>query len=619
MKEIMEREYILIEQQTNKAGFKWYDWVLLIYRTIVFISVLYNVISKEELLSLPHWFTYLMIGLSYILPYLMLQRNRVSYALCEMFFLAALTPFFAKLDATAAGNFVSYAMMLGFYLDRPSRRWSIPIVIAILGVGPISVLREDFITYISILLSGLVFYGLGLMIHAFLHAREELQAKNEVIEMQNKTLTQYAKQVEQNTVLQERNRISGELQQSVSQTLAELILHMESLNHQVRDTPAEVNVNQLITNTRRGMQQIRDAIKQLEPLGVDLSLQQHLRLIVEDVQRVSSRTIKFSVKGEEPCLTNQVKLTFTRCIQELLTSSIQVGDAETLGVTLSFEGGAVEMRVEDDGMGSESERLEGGLTRVSEQMSLVKGEFILTSFLNKGMRAVCRVDNLEKQQEDMIKVLVVDENPLVRESIVTLLSLQTGIEVIGETGLVVEAMTMCKVKRPNVVLLDVRSDETEDFEGGLLTQQMKEISDSIKIIITTSQDNIDEAVNSIHAGAEGYISKNTPLRELMNKIRLVHMGETIISQSVAKQLILKSRSNASAMDQDQHLKWKQAYGLTDRETEVLRLLADGLKYKEISEKLFLAEGTVRNYISNIYSKLEVKDREEAVSKALPLR
>lgn len=608
---------ILIESLTNKTTFKWYDWAVLVYRTIVFISVSYNVMSIKDRLPLPDWFIFITIILSYFVPFVLLQRNRLSYTLSEMFFLAALTPVLAKWDATAAGNFVSYAMMLGFYLDRPSRRWSISLAIIILMAGPVTVIHDSFISYISIVISGFVFYGLGLMIHAFLHARQELQAKNEIIEMQYETLTQYAKQIEQNTVLQERNRISSELQQSISQTYSELIFQMETLNHQVRNLPAEESVSRLISDTRRGMQQIRDAIKQLQPLGVDMSLQQHIRLIIDDVQRVSSHIISFSLKGEEPLLSNQVKLTFVRCLQEMLTSAIQVGSAETLGVTLSFAGGMIEMQVEDDGKGNESERLESGLTRVSEQIVLMKGEFAITPFLNKGMRAICKLEAQDLRQEGSIKVVVVDDNPLFRESTVTLLSLQPDIEMMGETGLVMEALALCEEKCPDIVLLHVRSDEVDGFEGSRLTRQIKEISATIKIIITTSQDDIEQAVESIHAGAEGYINRHTPFRELMNKIRLVHMGETIVSQSLAKQLIMKLRNTDQV--QDQYMKWKQAYGLTDRETEVLRLLADGLKYKEISGKLFLAEGTVRNYISNIYSKLEVKDREEAMSKALPLR
>ncbi|MFD2444980.1 response regulator [Bacillus sp. CGMCC 1.16607] len=589
---------------------KWYDWTMLVLRTLVFISVLYNASVVQDQFSLPFWLIDVVVGLSYIIPFLLLQRNRIFYFWGEIFFLALLTPMFAQIDASTAGNYVSYCLMLGFYQERNSRRWRTSIIVTIIVLGPILVLFESPITYISILISAFVFYGLGFMLNALLHAKEEVQKKNELIEQQNKMLTQYSKQVEQNTILQERNRISTELQYSVSHTFAALILEMETLRNQLLGAKTDPLFQQLIDRTRLGLHQVREAIKHLEPLDIDLSIVEIIKRVIDDVQKETACTFAFSVKGEEPPLPKQAIYTFTRCLQELLNCSIQVGNAQTLGVTLHFFDDYLEIWVEDDGLGSEQERLEAGLTTVHEQMTLIKGEFSVTSFLNKGITAVCKAPIVKENNEGSIKVLVMDSNLHVRESLVTLLTLQSDIEVVGQTDHKDEANRICEEKRPNIILLDVKFKDTDIIA---FTQRLKRTYPLTRIMITTSKDDIDEAVELIHAGAEGYISKNTPIRELITKIQLVHMGETIISQTVAKQLILKTKSVDS--EKDQLEKWKKLYSLTDRETEVLKLLADGLKYKEISEQLFLAEGTVRNYISSIYSKLEVKDRDEAMEKA----
>lgn len=445
------------------------------------------------------------------------------------------------------------------------------------------------------------------MLNALLHAKEEVSKQKEIIEEQNKTLLQYSKQVEQNTVLQERNRISSELQHSVSRTFATLILQIESASSQLDDSDNKYLLRQMIGQARLGIQQVQDAVRQLEPLEIDLPLKDRVKRVVNDVLQETGRIILFSVKGSEPPLNKQTVYSFVRCLQELLTCSIHTGDAENIRVTLQYTDGFLELRLEDDGTGTEEERLNAGLTAVHEQMSLVKGEFSLTSFLGKGITAVCRAPWSKIKEEQTIRVLVADSHLLVRESLVTLLSMQNGIEVIGHTEERQEAVRLCQGQLPDVILLDAKMDIAEEVR---LTPQLNQACPSARIIIMTNRDDVNEAVESIHAGAEGYIGKTTPTEELATKIRLVHMGETIILQSVAKQLIWNTKT--SGEKQGKLEKWKRQYGLTDREIDVLKLLADGSKYKEISDKLFLAEGTVRNYISSIYSKLDVKGRNEAV-------
>jgi len=597
--------------EARTAKLEWQDWVMLIFRGIVLVSVLYNVSMVQEQLCIPFWVVDVGIGLSFIVPFLLLQRNRMLYLIGELFFILVLTPFLAPIDGTAAGNLVSYVLGVGFYHEASSRRWSIPVTAAVLLLAPIPVLLENPITYVSIVISGAVFYALGLMINAMLSAKKELQRKNETIELQNRTLKQYAKQVEQNTVLQERNRISTGLQVSVSHIFASLMVQLESFR-ELSSNQAEPQIRQLTEQIRHGLQQVREAVEQLEPLDIELSLIGSCQAIIDDFRKESGRNVLFTVKGEEPELSKQTVLTFTRCLQELLTCSVQTGHAQTVGVTLQFTDAELELRVEDDGTGSEKDRFEAGLTGLVEPLSLLKGECAVTSFLNKGMTAVCKAPITKEREKQKIKVLIVESNPLIRESLLTLLQLHDAMEIVGHASSGTSALQICKEKKPDVILLDVTVDHEDT--GFHLTCQMKQIFPETRIMIMANEDHIDEAVASIDAGAEGYIGKSSSLQDLAAKIQLLHMGETIISPSVAKQLISRSRSTDA--EKHQHEGWKQKYGLTDREAEVLQLLAEGLKYKDISERLFLAEGTVRNYISSIYSKLEVKDRDEAMRKAI---
>jgi two-component system, NarL family, sensor histidine kinase FusK len=361
----------------------------------------------------------------------------------------------------------------------------------------------------------------------------------------------------------------------------------------------------LIESTYHGLTEVRDALHQLEGLDVDIPLKETMMSIVDNVRKTSHVKLEYMIKGDEKPLSKQAMLTLSRCLQEMLMNALKIGQAQMMVVTLSFEAAHLELRVEDDGIGSENERMADGLSKLTEQLAVLRGEFTLSSFLNKGHTALCKIPYIIDSKEDVLKVMIADANPFVRESLVNLLELQSSLQVIGKAGDTEEAIRLCAEKHPDVIMLDANMEKIH------LTQRLKQVHPSVKIIILTSDDVVEEAVEAIDAGAEGYISKQTSMRELITKIRLVYMGETIISQNVAKQLIaqMKNPSDHAKIHQE---KWQQEYGLTEREVEVLQYLAEGLKYKEISELLHLAGGTVRNYISNIYSKLEVNNRKQAV-------
>ncbi|RIX51443.1 response regulator [Paenibacillus nanensis] len=590
---------------------KWngYDWIMFIIRAIVFISVLYNVAVVKDDFQIPFWIIIVGIGLSYIVPFLLLLRNRTWYVAAELLFLLMLTPVFAPVDSTATGNFVTYTLMLGFYQSLAGNRWrSILAVAAVMAIGSLPSLWDSFVSYISILISAFVFYGLGIMFNALLCARNEIAEKNRIIEQQYRALEQYAAQVKHTAALQERNRISTELHHSVSHTFASLILHMETLQNR---PSGEADLQPLIEHTQRGMLEVRAALQQLEPLNVAVSLSEAAAPIIQEVGKRMSGKIELVVKGEEAPLSRPVIHAFTQCLHELLTSIAQAGQAHMVLVTLAYMAAHIEMRVEDDGAMSEEERWNAGMASVTEQMSVIGGAFDMHSFLNKGVTAVCRAAIKNEADQPSIRVLVADHSSLVRDSLVTLLSLQSDMEVIGHTDSSEDAIRLGLTMHPDVILLD---SSMKDSSGKPLTLSLKEATPQTRIMVMTSSDDVEEAYESIHAGAEGYLSKNTPLRELMAKLRLVHMGETMISHAMAKRFLRQTRSSDESAQQIES--WKQSYGITDREMEVLYCLADNLKYKEISEKLFLAEGTVRNYISSIYSKLQVKNRDEATSKAL---
>ncbi len=215
-----------------------------------------------------------------------------------------------------------------------------------------------------------------------------------------------------------------------------------------------------------------------------------------------------------------------------------------------------------------------------------------------------------------IKVLIVDDQELIRESLSIVLNMEEQLTVVGLAEDGNAAVNLCESVGPDVVLMDINMP---NMDGVTATKVIKEKWPQIKVMILTSYKDVDYVVSALANGAEGYLLKSLHPRSLASSIRLVHSGGTLITKEMAASLINnqvhKEEEVPSVHNEDRLQHLIQLYGLSEREVEVLKLLAKGLRNSDISERLFLSGGTVKNYISNIYAKLEVKGRREAANKA----
>lgn len=210
----------------------------------------------------------------------------------------------------------------------------------------------------------------------------------------------------------------------------------------------------------------------------------------------------------------------------------------------------------------------------------------------------------------MIKVMLVDDQNLVRKGVRSLLELAEDIEVIAEASDGSEAVAKVPEHGPDVVLLDMRMPGMNGVE---VLRQLNEAGTLPPTIILTTFDDEELVLAGIRNGAKGYLLKDVALDELVSAIKTVAEGGSIVKPAVTERL-LKGLENLetdfSALDRPDPL--------TDRETEILRLMAGGYSNKEIASSLCVAEGTVKNHVSNILSKLGVRDRTRAVLKAFEL-
>jgi two-component system, NarL family, response regulator DegU len=201
-----------------------------------------------------------------------------------------------------------------------------------------------------------------------------------------------------------------------------------------------------------------------------------------------------------------------------------------------------------------------------------------------------------------IRVLIAEDQTLMRQGLRTILDLNNGFAVVGEAENGRTAIERALALRPDVVLMDVQMPE---INGVAATAEITRALPATKVIILTTFDYDEYVFDAMKAGARGYMLKDLPATELLDNIRRIHAGESIVQPSVATRLIAEFSQRRSTPQQPSY------EPLSERELEVLRLLADGANNKAIASQLVLAEGTIKNYVSSILDKLHAANRTHA--------
>ncbi|WP_368498628.1 response regulator [Herbiconiux sp. A18JL235] len=204
-----------------------------------------------------------------------------------------------------------------------------------------------------------------------------------------------------------------------------------------------------------------------------------------------------------------------------------------------------------------------------------------------------------------IRVLVVDDHPIVRGGIVALLEQAPGIEVAGEASDGLAAVERAAELQPDVVLMDLR---LPGLDGSQATARIIAADPGIRVLVLTTYESDDHILDSIEAGASGYLLKAAPQEEIIAGVRGVADGQTVLAPSIATKLVQRMRDAPASPP-----------SLSPRELDVLRLVAQGRSNPEIGRTLFIGEATVKTHLQHVFEKLEVSDRTRAVTRAMELR
>jgi DNA-binding NarL/FixJ family response regulator len=202
----------------------------------------------------------------------------------------------------------------------------------------------------------------------------------------------------------------------------------------------------------------------------------------------------------------------------------------------------------------------------------------------------------------MIRLLIVDDHPIVREGLVTVLGDLPDVEVAGTAGSAAEAVAQAGRTRPDVVLLDL---ELPGADGAAAIPDLLRAAPDARVLVFTAYNTDDRVLGAVRAGARGYLLKGVPGEEIARAIRIVHGGGSYLEPQVAARVLAQVRSPSGG-----------GPVLTARETEVLRLLATGLPNKQIARSLGITERTVKFHVSSLLHKLGAESRTQAASIAL---
>ncbi|KQU21629.1 histidine kinase [Bacillus sp. Leaf75] len=587
--------------KTLKLWF-WYDWALLCIRFIIWLSLIFATIQQQDHLTVPLWIIILWEVVSFSVPWICLMFSYRYYLLTEIILFGGVCFYLTLLFPSAYLAFLMPTFMIAANSAHKSYRWSGPITIILF---PLLIAVFSKVTDLWVIIPHL---SLAFAMGSFFRLLAINYRQSETIRNQKHVLEQYVSQVERITLLEERNRLSKDLHDTMGHSYTSIIMGMETLRTELKTKGGEQQLDSLLQLARNSMEEVRLYLHQMDLSQESLPLPITLQQLTEEFKKHTKVNVRTRIIGEEYMVSKQLKMTLYRSLQESLTNAVRHGHSTEITVSLHFEPQQIRLDVQDNGCGAEEWKDGFGLTAMKERVSQSQGRVIVYSKKGEGTLISCVLPKQVQLSSEQIRLCIVDDQSFIRESLHTILDGQEDLQVVGMAEDGERAMELCERLKPDVVLMDL---EMPNLDGIHATKIIKEQWPDIRVLILSTFQNTKRAKEIIRNGADGYLLKSIDSRELADSIRLVYRGGTMINHDLFHRMWEENEEIGSFESKSDG----KEYGLTKRELEILELLSQGSRYKTIASKLYLSNGTVRNYASNLYEKLGVKNREEAVQKA----
>ncbi|WP_265939244.1 helix-turn-helix transcriptional regulator [Bacillus thuringiensis] len=587
--------------KTLKLWF-WYDWALLCIRFIVWLSLISTTIQQQDHLTVPLWIIILWEVVSFSVPWICLMFSYRYYLFTEIILFGGVCFYLTLLFPLAYLAFLMPTFMIAANSVHKSYRWSGPITIILF---PLLIAIFSKVTDLWVIILQL---SLAFAMGSFFRLLAINYRQSEIIRNQKHVLEQYVSQVERITLLEERDRLSKDLHDTMGHSYTSIIMGMETLRMELKSKEGEQQLDSLLQLARNSMEEVRLYLHQLDLSQESLPLATTLQQLTEEFKNHAKVNVRTRIIGEEYMVSKQSKMTLYRSLQESLTNAVRHGHSTEIIVSLHFEPQQIRLDVQDNGCGVEEWKDGFGLTAMKERVSQSQGRVIVYSKKGEGTLISCVLPKQVQLSNKQIRLCIVDDHSFIRESLHTILSGLEDLQVVGMAEDGEQALELCGRLKPDVVLMDL---EMPNLDGIHATKMIKKKWPDIRVLILSTFQNTERAKEIIRNGADGYVLKSIDSRELAESIRLVYRGGAMITHDLFHRMWEENKETGLFESRSDGIE----YGLTKRELEILELLSQGSRYKTIASTLYLSNGTVRNYASNLYEKLGVKNREEAVQKA----
>ncbi|PFO71102.1 hybrid sensor histidine kinase/response regulator transcription factor [Bacillus cereus] len=582
----------------------WYDWIMLGVRILISVSIAITTFDFQDSITLPLWIIILWEIIAFSVPWVALLFNYKYYLFTDILLYGGLCIYLTSLFPEAYNTFLISVFLIAANSKHLSYYWTAPITVFI-TTGIFYALAPSNNYWIMV-----TYYGLAYVMGFAFHLLIVNHKQNEAIRKQNAVLEQYMSQIERITLAEERNRLSSELHDTVGHAYTSIIMGMETLRTELATEMGIQRLDSLLEMGRKSIEDLRGYLHQMDSPCQSPSLIQSLQNLGAEFQEHAQVNVSFRTFGEEYQLSRQAKITFVRCLQESLTNAVRHGQGTEIIVSLQFEQQYTRLEVQDNGKGNVEWQEGFGMNAMKERAMNLQGHLSVYTKPEEGMLVTCTIPRQTEIKNGLIRLLIVDDQPFVRESLRTLLDRYEDLNVVGLAEDGNEAIDLCGRLQPHVILMDLDMQHMDGIEA---TKKIKQQWPHIRVLIFTTFQDTEQAVESLRNGADGFLLKSIETLELANTIRLIHKGGTLIDQGMSHKIFEK-------FDEQKETPQSKAavYELTAREIEILQLVAKGLRYTTIASRLYLSNGTVRNYASTAYTKLGVCNKEEAVQKALEI-